>query len=117
MTQADALDIEVVHDHRGYVVSLIGTASMDLCERLDETLGDVCRKKPARLVVDVHRLSFICSLGLGGWVVAYLRMQKHGGTFTIAAPPKPIRDMLNTTKLGTMLPVCDSVEEALSTTA
>ncbi len=114
MSKTDALSVEVVKHDDGVVVSLVGSASMDLCERLNAALLDVCQTKPRVLVIDLARLDFICSLGLGCIVVAYLRVTKHGGKLMLANPQPTINDMLTTTKLGGLMPVCSSIEEALA---
>ena len=114
MGSKDALDIDISQRENGVVVSLKGAASMEQCDHLNEALYAACESKPQGLVIEMSQLRFICSLGLGGLVAAYLRVQKHGGTLMLAAPGEAIREMLEVTKLGTLLPVYDSAEEALA---
>ncbi len=112
MSITDTLEIDVSQSDRNVVVTLAGSASMEHCDRLNTSLLEACQMGPRVLVLDLSKLSFICSLGLGGIVVAYLRVQKQGGCIALVRPLPEIRNMLAATKLGTLLPVCDSVEEA-----
>jgi len=115
MHVSDALSISTTQEGNGVVVTLAGSASMELCEQLNEALFDACQQRPQALVIDMSGLTFICSLGLGGLVAAYLRVQKHGGKLLLANPAESIRDMLKVTRLGQLLPVYDSPREALAT--
>ncbi len=114
MGSKDALDIDISEREEGVVVTLEGSASMELCDKLNEALYAACESRPQALVIEMSKLRFICSLGLGGLVAAYLRVQKHGGKLMLAGPGESIREMLEVTKLGTLLPVYDSPEEALA---
>lgn len=114
MAIADKLTTEVVQLERGVLVTPVGSASMDLCDRLQASLEKACQMRPRVLVIDLSRLDFICSLGLGGIVVAFLRMHKSDGRLALARPSPAIREILATTRLGTLMPIYDSVEEALA---
>lgn len=114
MPSTDELTIDIAQGEKGAVVALVGSASMELCDQLNTALLEVCQTKPRALVIDLAKLTFICSLGLGGLVAAYLRVQKYGGKLLLASPSKAIRDMLEVTKLATLLPVYDTPEEALA---
>lgn len=114
MPMTDTLKINTTHHGSGLVVSLVGSASMELCDELNTALFEACQSKPQILVVDLADLSFICSLGLGGLVAAYLRVQKYGGKLSLSRPSAAIREMLEVTKLGTLLPVYDTPAEALA---
>ena len=114
MGKMDQLEIETTSRREGVVVSLRGSASMELCERLNDALFGACESHPKRLVIDLTDLRFICSLGLGSIVAAYLRLQKAGGRLLLASPNEAIREMLGVTRLDTLLPVFDDVATALS---
>lgn len=113
MPATDTLNISTRRQGTTVIVALAGSASMEHCEQLATQLLQACETKPPALVVDLTALEFICSLGLGGIVAAYIRMQRHGGKLVLAAPGGAIRDMLTVTKLGTLLKVHATVEQAL----
>ena len=114
MTAPDILNIETSQSDQQVVITLVGNASMEHCERLNSSLLEACKSQPSLLIIDLSELRFICSLGLGAIVVAYLRVQKGGGRIALVQPTPAIRDMLATTKLGTLLPIFDTIEDVSS---
>jgi len=114
MDTTDTLKIAVERRDDGVVVYLSGSASMDLCDKLNRALLDANESKPAKIVIDLKNLEFICSLGLGGLVAAYLRARKHNGTLCLASPSSTIRNMLEVTKLAALLPVYETAEAAFA---
>lgn len=110
----ETLDTEITTVEGGMIVSLRGSASMELCDKLNETLLGACQKKPGTLVLDLTDLTFICSLGLGGLIAAYLRVKRYGGQMALVSPNAEIREMLDLTKLGTILMVFPTTQEALA---
>lgn len=114
MSTTDQFDIRTDRQESAIVVSLAGSASMEHCEELNERLLDACLLAPDALVIDLSRLEFMCSLGLGGLVAAYLRIQKNGGRFALSAPDAAIKEMLELTRLHTLLPVFNSAADALA---
>lgn len=110
----ETLDTEIATVEGGIIVTLRGSASMELCDKLNNTLLDACKKKPATLVLDLADLTFICSLGLGGLIAAYLRVKRYGGQMALVSPNEDILEMLNLTKLCTILMVYETAQEALA---
>ena len=109
------LQIEAATSGETMVCRLAGSATMDTCEQLNEELSRAAENKPALLVIDLERLEFICSLGLGAIVTAYLRARRYGGRLCLTAPQPAVRELIEMTKLAVLFPVCESVEEALQT--
>ena len=114
LSSTDTLRVDVARRDQNVVITPVGTASMDLYERLAAALVEACESKPSVLVVDLEKLEFICSLGLGCLVVAHVRVRRYGGKLTLARPNAPIHDMLATTKLATLMPVYESTADALA---
>ncbi len=114
MDTTDTLKIAVEQCDAGVVIYLSGSASMDLCDKLNQALLDANESKPAKMVIDLENLEFICSLGLGGLVAAYLRARKHNGVLCLASPSGAIREMLEVTKLAALLPVYDTPAAAFA---
>ena len=113
-TTANApLVIEVSSTPEATVCRLSGSASMEACGLLNDQLLSAATNTDKLLAVDLSELRFICSLGLGSIVAAYLRMAKKGGAIRLVAPQPQVLDMLELTKLGTLLPVRSSLQDAL----
>jgi anti-sigma B factor antagonist len=106
------LVIKVARQGRAVVCRLIGSATMETCSLLNERLCDVWTEADGALLIELSELNFICSLGLGSIVAAYTRAIRQAGAIRLVAPSDAVRDMLVMTKLDTLIPVYDSVEEA-----
>ena len=65
------------------------------------------------LVIDLSELNFICSLGLGSIVAAYLRARKLGMPTRLVGPRPEVMDVLALTKLDTLMPVYGTVGDAV----
>lgn len=79
---------------------------------LEEAIEAVESESP-RVVVDLGRISFINSTGLGSLIAAHLRCQKRNGWLRIARPSRRIKNVFLITRLSFELNTFDSVEDAL----
>ncbi len=113
-TPARPLEIKTVVRDGVVVCQLVGSATMETCQELNERLTEISRQEVGGLVIDLAELDFICSLGLGSLVAAYLRAQRAGVLLRLVAPRPAVMEVLEITKLHTLLPVYDSVEQALA---
>lgn len=114
MTAPDRLRIDINPSDRDVVVQLRGTASMEHCDRLNTALMKAAESKPRLLVIDLDQLDFICSIGLGAIVSAFLRARRYGGQMALGAPNEAIREMLDLTRLDTLIDVYDTPAQALA---
>lgn len=113
MTAPDRLSIDINPSDRGVVVQLRGTASMEHCDRLNALLMKAAESEPRLLVIDLDQLDFICSMGLGAIVAAYLRARRYDGQIALGAPNEAIREMLDVTRLDTLIDIYDTPAQAL----
>ena len=109
----DSLSIEVDRQAPSAVVRLSGSVTMETDARLNEALQSLVRDGFTRIVLDLARLAFICSGGLGTLVAAHVRCLRSDGQVTVVAPQPRVRDVLNKTKLDHLFPIRDSVAQAL----
>lgn len=112
----ETLSIEIEVKGDAVVVRLSGSADMGSCHLLNERLMEASADSPKMMVLDLAGLDFICSLGLGSIVAAYLRMVRIEGRLRLVAPPTQVRELLRITKLDTLLEVHDSVDRAMTAT-
>lgn len=67
-----------------------------------------------RIVADFSAVSYIDSTGIGFLIAIYTSMiREHNGKFVLAAPNHRVREVLQLTKLNTILPVYNTVEAAV----
>ena len=96
------------------VIRVIGDAGIKNAERLDMELCRRCTLHPALAVIDLSRLTFISSLGLGALVSFQRTMKRHGGTIRLAALSERFDDAFRKAQFHQIFEVHDTVDHALS---
>ena len=114
-------DIEGLHEapvngiqERGgaVVVELAGELDLYNAHTVREALLGEAEKRPERLVVDLSRVTFIDSTGLGVLIEARTRLPNSGG-FMLAAPGLETRRALEISGLDRHFTVHESLDAAL----
>jgi len=113
-TVEQGLNVRVERQGAGTVVYLNGSATMDRCDALSETLQEAVDRQGGSVVLDLSGLEFICSLGLGGIVEADRLARRTGGRVRLCAPRPEIAKLLHVTKLDHLLGVFATPQEALA---
>jgi anti-sigma B factor antagonist len=106
------LTVDVSQAPGGALVRLVGSAGMDQAHRLQERLEELVARRDPLIVLDLSGLEFVCSMGLGAIIAAYLRARRHDAEMRLAAPRPAVRQLLETTRLTKLLGVFDTVEDA-----
>ena len=108
----NALDIEV-RDERGVVIAVVaGEIDISTVAQLRERLYELA-DKGGTLVVDLNRVTFIDSSGLGALVGTARRVAEHGGSlYAVCAQPQP-RRLLWTTGVDKRIPLAATLAGAL----
>lgn len=96
------------------VVSLIGSCEMLESERLTECMVTLAQESTKVIAVDLSRLEFIESTGLGAIIAGHLRLRHHQGELRLVGPQKPILRLLELTRLTQLFHVYPSVDAALT---
>lgn len=113
-SSADFFRVEVEERGSAIIAKLIGSAGMLVSTDLEDALLELVGRQPPLLVLDLSALEFISSVGLGGIVAAHLRSRHHGGIIHLVSPTPDIHDLLATTRLTSIFPVFDSIDQALA---
>ncbi len=87
----------------------LGEESSKLRTKIKEVLG----KGKTRLVVDLGRVDYVDSAGLGTLVAGYTSAQNQGASMKLANLTRRIQGQLNITKLVTVFETFESVEKAV----
>ena len=95
------------------VAKLVGSACMMASEELKEQLLELVEPPCRLLVLDLSKLEFISSEGLGGIIAAHLRCRRHQGSVVLVKPCGDIFDLLAVTNLDSLFPIYDTVEQAM----
>ena len=89
---------------------LMGGADTNMVtEKVRKALKDGVKK----IILDINRVTWINSHGMGALLELILAAKKSGAELVLTYSSKNISDVLNITKLDTILKTYDSIEEAL----
>ena len=95
------------------VVKVIESVDSADSDALLTFLNDIIEAGQTRLVVDLSDMDFIVSMALGVFVQTYTRLRAADGFLRLAAPQPPILRVIKTTALDRLLPIYDSLAQAL----
>ncbi|MGK5554661.1 STAS domain-containing protein [Actinomadura kijaniata] len=104
-------------EHRRYgdrtIVALGGDIDVSTSGRLRETLLGLVEDGARHLVVEMDRVTFLDSTGLGVLVGVFHRLRALGGTLVFAGGTSRVRDVFHVTQLTKIFLMFPSVDEAL----
>ena len=108
----DALTI-TVRSERGVVIAAVtGEIDISTVSQLRERLFELA-DSGATLIVDLNRVTFIDSAGLGALVGTARRVAEHGGSLhAVCSQPQP-RRLLWMTGVDRRIPLATTVDEVL----
>ena len=116
LAMGDALDI-TVRGERGVVIAAVaGDVDISTVAQLRECLFELADSGET-LIVDLNRVAFIDSAGLGALVGAARRAVAHGGSLHAVCAQPPTRRLLWVTGVDRRIPLAATVEGALMSAA
>lgn len=80
--------------------------------KLQETLNDLKAQNKLNVIVDLAKVKFMNSSGLGMLISGMTTMRNAGGDLRLVNPAAKIKSLLVVTKLITVFQHFDSVQEA-----
>ena len=95
------------------IVTVHGSVGMSEAEGLRQELACVESARPQAIVLDLARMTFICSTGLGALIAAHATAAARKARLRLAAPQPDVMQVLETTRLTRLFDVCPSVEDAV----
>ncbi|MEU4579375.1 STAS domain-containing protein [Nonomuraea sp. ATR24] len=96
------------------VVSLAGEVDADNVTEVRECLDQAVRTHGPRLVVDLSKLTFIDTTGLGVLVRQLASLRDRDGTMALVAPDGQVLRRLRRTNLAPLFPIYDTLSQALA---
>ena len=106
-----------IESHRhgpAVVVKLIGSANMDVSMGIRDRIIAPIDEHTHRILIDLSRLDFIGSVGLGEIISAHIRCCRHGIELELAGPRPAVSGILAKTKLTKLFRIHDSVDMAMA---
>lgn len=115
MADLDPFRVESVRNEHHAVVVVSGDLDAATAPRLHDELTQLATDGVDRIVLDLRRMSFIDSFGLGVIVSAKKRLSQQGNALCLVAgvDQRTLRRVLEITGLDRVLPVHASVTEAV----
>ncbi len=95
------------------VVRVAGRLDADTCHLLREHLSALAQRDIRRVTLDMSLVSFLDSSGLSVLVSGLKSLRQVGGGLNLAATRSQARTALRLTLLDTILPIFDTVDEAV----
>jgi anti-sigma B factor antagonist len=108
----DALDITVRHERGVVIAAVTGDVDISTVTQLRECLFELADSGET-LIVDLNRIAFIDSAGLGALVGAARRAAAHGGSLHAVCSRAPTRRLLWLTGVDRRIPLAATMEGAL----
>ena len=106
--------VRVTDTHDAVVVSVRGRIFYGTHEPLVDALTPLAEGARPRIVVDLVDVPMCDSTGLNILVQTKLRAAARGGWLRLAAPQPIVRRVLEVTRLVRMLPIYDTVVDAVA---
>jgi anti-sigma B factor antagonist len=94
------------------VLEVGGEVDVYTAPKLRERLAELIDAGAAKVVVDLDRVDFLDSTGLGVLVGAHKRLRASGGTFGLVCSKEPLLKIFRITALDQVFPLYDSVNAA-----
>ena len=112
------MNLELETDKRGdrSVVTLRGEIDVYTAPRLRQALIDLVSQGATDIVVDMDKVDFLDSTGLGVLVGGLKRVRAHDGSLRLVCTQERILKIFRITGLTKVFPIHASVEEAVSAT-
>jgi anti-sigma B factor antagonist len=109
------MHIETADDGRVTVVSVEGDLILGTPEiSFKRTIDELLEKGHVNLLVDLQRVSYVDSTGLGALVRALTESSKEGGQTKLLHAGPRLRKLLEITKLSSIFEIYDDREQAVS---
>jgi anti-anti-sigma factor len=100
------------------VIELTGKLALGPDSQRIETLVDeLARRGPIRVVLDMSKVDYIDSAGIGLVALASGKLKEVGGRVIVVAPQGKVLQLLSVTQIDTIVTVCPTTEKAAASFA
>ena len=102
-------DLETDSEGKSALVTIRGDFDLQVVDQVTEAFAQVEAAQPELLAVDLSRLTFMDSSGMGTIAAAHLRAQEADRRFAIVRPPAGVRQAFDRTRLDEVIAVSDDL--------
>ena len=82
-------------------------------KKCHEKMKHLIEEGHQQMVIDLSRVEWVNSSGLGMLVACYTSCRNSGGQFKIAGPTEKTKSLLKMTKLNTVMEVFENTQQAI----
>ena len=107
-------DVPTPRKDRPNVLPLAGEIDLHVSPTIRTLLNRMIAKKPKRLVVDLSRVSYIDSAGLGALIEAMQEVEAYGGKFAFAGLQETVHSIFKMLRLDQLFSIFPDVDAALA---
>ena len=104
----------VLRQDRANVLALEGDIDLHVSPVVMESLTEVIKKKPKRMVIDLSRVTYIDSAGVAALIVAMQEVEAYGGKFFLSGLQETLRLIFQTSRLDRTFRIFPDVDAALA---
>jgi anti-sigma B factor antagonist len=108
------IDVKTENDGRTLVYRLSGSLDVATSPSVRAALIEAAAEGKHDIVVDLSRLEFLDSTGLGALIGAHKRATEHSGTVRLAVGDGAISRLLNITGLMKIFPTYATLDDAVA---
>jgi anti-sigma B factor antagonist len=108
------LDVEITDRDGAHVLTLRGEIDVYTAPRLRQAIVDLVENGAGHIVVDMTKVEFLDSTGLGVLVEGLKRVRTHEGVMSVVATQDKILKIFDITGLNKAFPMYATVDEALA---
>ena len=113
-TGTDSLAFSVSRGAGHAVLSVAGNVDAGTEQRFRDALTSVLAHGVPRIVVDLSRVAFMSSAGIGVLMGVRRVLADAGGSLVLASPHGEVAQVLSITGVAEVIPVADSVADAVA---
>ena len=102
-------DLETETEGSSALVRIRGDLDLQVVDQVTEALTRIESDAPELLVIDLSRLTFMDSSGMGAVAAAHVRSMESGRRFAIVRPPGGVRQAFDRTRLDEVITITDDL--------
>ena len=102
-------DLESQVDGDRAIVTVIGDFDLQVAQRVVNELARVEAGEPSLLIIDLSRVSFLDSAGMGVIAAAQARATEGGRELAVVRPPYSVRRAFEVSGFGEVINVVDDI--------
>jgi anti-sigma B factor antagonist len=102
-------DLQTETEGSSALVRIRGDFDLQVVDQVADALARIESDEPELLVIDLSRLSFMDSTGMGVIAAAHIRAGDAGRRFAVVIPPAGVRQAFERTKLTEVITTTDDL--------